>query len=289
MKTLSPIFHLDFELASRNAIKRFMPSATTQPCYFRWYQAINKNARKKGATKRRKKNVTVTSMDLKIEEILKFIRALAYLPAEEIPVALIKIIRREEDENIFKRMRRFFKYFIDQWLVKRKPEECPLFPLTLFLFSILHIHVSKPLFDPSSTFPSKLQALNSALPLKLLETQNAAYRDYLAIQSMKSIQRGQIENREKLAKISDLNQQLILKQITPMRFLELATNFTVDNEGILTPSIHDVAEHLAHGYVERLTQLFGRYIAEPLAQHVAEDLADNPAICVAKHLVKKLV
>lgn len=64
-----------------------------------------------------------------------------------------------------------------------------------------------------------------------METQNAAYHDYLAIQSMKSIQRGQIENREKLAKISDLNQQLILKQITPMRFLELDTNFTVDNEG----------------------------------------------------------
>lgn len=66
-------------------------------------------------------------MDLKIEEMLKFIRALAYLPEEEIPVALIKIIRREEDENIFKRTRRFFKYLIDQWLIKRKPEEWSVF------------------------------------------------------------------------------------------------------------------------------------------------------------------
>lgn len=38
MKTLSPTFHLDFEMASRNAILEVMESATTQPCYFHWCQ-----------------------------------------------------------------------------------------------------------------------------------------------------------------------------------------------------------------------------------------------------------
>ncbi|KAH0561233.1 hypothetical protein KQX54_015004 [Cotesia glomerata] len=48
--------------------------------------------------------------------------------------------------------------------------------------------------------------------------------------SLKSCQRGQIENRAKLSKISDLNAQLKTKQITPMQFLEFATNLVLGDE-----------------------------------------------------------
>ncbi|KAH0561090.1 hypothetical protein KQX54_012772, partial [Cotesia glomerata] len=122
---------------------------------------------KKRCHKRWSKKNTKTSIDFEIKDILKYVRALAYLPATEIPSALIKIIERTENEDVLKKMK---------------------------------------------------------------ETQNSSFRDYLAVMSLKSCQRGQIENRAKLSKISDLNAQLKTKQITPMQFLEFATNLVVGDE-----------------------------------------------------------
>ncbi|KAH0534988.1 hypothetical protein KQX54_011436 [Cotesia glomerata] len=60
---------------------------------------------------------------------------------------------------------------------------------------------------------------------KLREKQCDAVDDYLAIVSLKKRQTGQIENRQKIKTISEVNEQWKLKLITRSEFLEFAENF----------------------------------------------------------------
>ncbi|KAH0552436.1 hypothetical protein KQX54_010015 [Cotesia glomerata] len=89
------------------------------------HKAITKNAQRLGAIQRSSKTkpATTTSIDLEIEEILRQLMALAFLPGKDIPNALITILERIKNFEVFQKMKIFSNYYIKQWIKMRKPEE----------------------------------------------------------------------------------------------------------------------------------------------------------------------
>ncbi|XP_057336070.1 putative uncharacterized protein DDB_G0289963 [Microplitis mediator] len=143
--------------------------------------------------------------------------ALAYLPPNNIPQSLCTIIGNINNPEVFKKMQKFFNYYIKQWIKAREPEEWSQF------YNIRRTNNATESWNRDLNAKFGKHPSIWKLTRKLVEEQNIAYREYLAIMALKKRQRGQIENRRKSCKVQDLNDQLTSRLISPTQFLEFAT------------------------------------------------------------------